>query len=153
MFYFAYGSNLNHQQMTRRCMESEYIQRHILKGYKLIFSHHNPDNKYGHANIEKKENFEVPGAIWEITKNVNPNKYSDEKELDVYEAFPINYQKEYINWRNKKALVYIQKTFIKRKPCSDYFHRIVRGYKNCGLDLNYLKKRISFYTTNYDIKW
>ena len=29
----------------------------IVKGYKLIFSHRNPNNKYRHANIEKNKNF------------------------------------------------------------------------------------------------
>ena len=153
MLYFAYGSNLSHQQMKGRCTESKYVQAHILKGYELIFSHHNPNNKYGHANIEKKVNFEVPGAIWKITKNVNSNKYSDEKILDSYEGFPIYYQKDYINWEGKKALVYIQNVFAKRKPSSDYLHIIIKGYKDCGLDLNYLKRRIYFYSIAYDIKW
>ena len=153
MYYFAYGSNLNHLQMKGRCTESKYVQTYILKGYKLVFSHHNLNNKYGHANIEKKKNFEVPGAIWKITKNVDVNTYSDEKKLDYYEDFPISYQKEYINWKSKKALVYIQNTFTERKPNCAYLNTIIRGYKDCGLDLNYLKRRISFYTTNYDIKW
>ena len=153
MLYFAYGSNLSHQQMKGRCTESKYVQTHILKGYTLIFSHHNSKNKYGHANIEKKKNFEVPGAIWKITRNVNPNIYSDEKILDSYEGFPIYYQKDYIRWEGKKALVYIQNTFAKRKPSSDYLHIIIKGYKDCGLDLNYLKKRISFYRITYDVKW
>ena len=153
MYYFAYGSNLNHQQMRARCKESKYVQTYILKGYQLIFSHHNPGNKYGHANIEKKKNFEVPGAIWKITKNADSNKYSDERELDDYEGFPIYYQKDYINWKGEKALVYIQNKLTKKKPNSDYFHKIIRGYKDCHLDLNYLKRRISFYTIDYDIKW
>ena len=54
MLYFAYGSNLNwHQMKNERCPGSKYIQPYVLKGYKLIFSHRNPNNKYGHANIEK----------------------------------------------------------------------------------------------------
>ena len=36
MLYFAYGSNLSHQQMKGRCTESKYVQAHILKGYKLL---------------------------------------------------------------------------------------------------------------------
>ena len=48
MLYFAYGSNLNwHQMKEERCPGSKYIQSYILKGYKLIFSHRNPNNKYG----------------------------------------------------------------------------------------------------------
>ena len=154
MLYFAYGSNLNHHQMKNvRCLGSIYIRNFLLKDHKLIFSHPNKLNKYGYANIIKKKGSKVAGAIWKITKNVNSNKYSDEKILDSYEGFPIYYQKDYINWEGKKALVYIQNVFAKRKPSSDYLHIIIKGYKDCGLDLNYLKRRISFYSITYDIKW
>ena len=58
MLYFAYGSNLNWYQMKgARCRGSIFLQTYILKGYKLIFSHRNPNNKYGHANIEKNRDF------------------------------------------------------------------------------------------------
>ena len=93
MLYFAYGSNLNwHQMKKERCPGSKYIQPYILKGYKLIFSHRNPNNKYGHANIEKNKNFYVPGAIWSLTQK-------HEKTLDDYEATNYNppyYYKEYL---------------------------------------------------------
>ena len=51
MLYFAYGSNLNHSQMERRCVGSKYIKNYILKDYKLIFSHKTNNTIYGHANI------------------------------------------------------------------------------------------------------
>ena len=33
MLYFAYGSNLNHFQMKRRCKDSKFIKKINLKGY------------------------------------------------------------------------------------------------------------------------
>ena len=33
MLYFAYGSNLNHFQMKRRCKDSKYLKKINLKGY------------------------------------------------------------------------------------------------------------------------
>ena len=150
MLYFSYGSNLNHNQMKEiRCKGSLFIEPYILNGYKLIFSNRNPNNKYGHANIEKVKNFKVPGAIWKITKK-------HEKILDNYEGVNMNpsyYQKEYLFWKGKKVLVYVQNIYTKRKPSSSYFHTIVQGYKDCNLDLNYLKKRIYYYTIDYDISW
>ena len=150
MLYFAYGSNLNwHQMMEERCPGSKYIQSHILKGYKLIFSHRNPNNKYGHANIEKNINFSVPGAIWNLTKK-------HESTLDDYEAVNYNpqyYYKEYFRWKGKRVLVYIQKIYTKRKPASSYLHTIIEGYKDCNLDMSYLKKRISNYTLSYKVHW
>ena len=150
MLYFAYGSNLNwHQMKEERCPGSKYIQSYILKGYKLIFSHRNPNNKYGHANIEKNINFSVPGAIWNLTKK-------HESTLDDYEAVNYNpqyYYKEYFRWKGKRVLVYIQKIYTKRKPASSYLHTIIEGYKDCNLDLKKLKKIISHYKIKYQINW
>jgi len=147
MLYFAYGSNLNWRQMLKeRCPGAKFITKYNLYGYKLIFSNYNSKAVFGHANIEKNKNSKVPGAIWNITRK-------NEKILDVYEGVPTYYQKEYIKWNKKKVLVYIQNNFIKKKPSSSYLHTIIEGYKNCDLELRYLKKRISFYTINYKINW
>ena len=150
MLYFAYGSNLNwHQMQKERCPGSKFIKPYILNGYKLIFSHRNPNNKYGHANIEKNKNFKVPGAIWNLSKE-------HEKTLDEYEAVNYNppyYQKEYLILKGKKILVYVQKIYTKRKPSYTYLHTIIQGYKDCDLDINYLKKGIANYTLDYNIAW
>ena len=50
MLYFAYGSNLNHFQMKRRCKDSKYIKKIFLKNFKLTFR-----SKYRAADIEKKK--------------------------------------------------------------------------------------------------
>ena len=147
MLYFAYGSNLNWRQMLEvRCPGSKFITKHNLDGYKLIFSNYNTKSVLGHANIVKKKNSKVPGAIWNITRK-------NEEVLDVYEGVPTYYQKEYIKFNGKKVLIYIQNNFEKKPPSSSYLHTIIEGYKNCGLELTHLKKRISFYSTNYKINW
>ena len=50
MLYFAYGSNLNHFQMKRRCKDSNFLKKYELKGYRLNFR-----SKYRAADIEKKK--------------------------------------------------------------------------------------------------
>ena len=35
--YFAYGSNLNHEQMLLRCKDAEYVKNIFLESYKLSF--------------------------------------------------------------------------------------------------------------------
>ena len=150
MLYFAYGSNLNwHQMKKERCPGSKYIQQYILKGYKLIFSQRNPNNKYGHANIEKNKNYSVQGAIWKLSKE-------HEKTLDEYEAVNYNppyYYKEYLLWTKKKVLVYNQKIYTKKNPSSSYLHTIIKGYKDCNLNINFLKKTVKNYSVNYNINW
>ncbi len=72
MLYFAFGSNLHHKQMKKRCKKSVYIGCYSLKGYQLVFR-----NYYfggGVADIQKKKNSYVLGAIYKITK-------SDEKKV------------------------------------------------------------------------
>ena len=131
MLYFAYGSNLNHFQMKRRCKDSLFIKKFILKNYKLTFR-----SIYRAADIEKNLKFEVPGAIFEISK-------SDEKKLDVYEDFPILYKKHYFEYYGKKVMTYtmVKKTPFKF-PTERYLNIVKRGYKDCNLETKYLKKAL-----------
>ncbi len=131
MLYFAYGSNLNHFQMKRRCKDSIFIKKYELKGFKLNFR-----SKYRAADIEKKKDSIVPGALFEISK-------SDEKKLDVYEDFPILYKKLYFKYYNKKVMTYIMnnKTSF-RYPSEKYLNIIKQGYKDCKLDKKFLFKAL-----------
>ena len=131
MLYFAYGSNLHHYQMKRRCKDSLFIKKINLKNFRLTFR-----SKYRAADIEPKKNSLVPGGLFEISK-------SDEKKLDVYEDYPILYKKYYFNYYGKQVMTYImtKKTSF-RFPTERYLNVIKEGYKNCGLDKKYLMKAI-----------
>ena len=132
MLYFAYGSNLNHFQMKRRCKDSFFIKKFELKGYKLNFR-----SKYRAADIEKKKNSIVPGGLFEISK-------SDEKKLDIYEDFPNLYTKMYFNYYSKKVMTYIMNNKTEfRYPTERYLNVIKQGYKDCGLDRSYLIKALN----------
>ena len=131
MLYFAYGSNLNHFQMRRRCKDSIFLKKYELKDYRLNFR-----SKYRAADIEKKKNSKVVGALFEISK-------SDEKKLDVYEDFPILYKKIYFKYRSKKVMTYsiVKKTNF-RYPTEKYLNVIKQGYKDYKLDKTYLIKAL-----------
>ncbi len=132
MLYFAYGSNLNHFQMKRRCKDSVFIKKFELKGFKLNFR-----SKYRAADIERKKNSIVPGGLFEISK-------SDEKKLDLYEDYPILYTKIYFNYYNKKVMTYIMKNKTEfRYPTERYLNVVKQGYKDCGLDKSYLIKALN----------
>ena len=147
MLYFAYGSNLNHQQMKNRCKGAKYLKKYNLNGFKLCFSHKTNYSVYGHANIVKNKRSKVYGALWNITKN-------DEKELDGYEGVDYNYyQKEYFFLKRKKVLVYVQNVYYIKKPNSTYLHKIINGYKNCDIDLSKLRKTLSKYKIDYEVNW
>jgi len=131
MLYFAYGSNLHHFQMKRRCKDSVYLKKINLKDFKLTFR-----SKYRAADIELKKNSIVTGGLYEISKN-------DEKKLDVYEDFPTLYKKYYFYYYGKKVMTYtmVKKTSF-RFPTERYLKIVKRGYKDCNLDNIYLLKAL-----------
>ena len=131
MLYFAYGSNLNHLQMKKRCKDSIFIFFINLKNFKLTFR-----SKYRAADIEPKKNSIVPGGLFEISK-------SDEKKLDVYEDYPTLYKKYYFYYYGKKIMTYtmVGKTPFKF-PIKRYLNTVKRGYKDCNLDQIYLTKAL-----------
>jgi gamma-glutamylcyclotransferase (GGCT)/AIG2-like uncharacterized protein YtfP len=131
MLYFAYGSNLHHFQMKRRCKDSIFIKKINLKDFKLTFR-----SKYRAADIEFKKNSIVPGGLFEISK-------SDEKKLDVYEDFPVLYKKYYFRYYGKKIMTYIMTNKTEFTfPTERYLNIVKSGYKDCNLDKKYLKKAL-----------
>jgi gamma-glutamylcyclotransferase (GGCT)/AIG2-like uncharacterized protein YtfP len=131
MLYFAYGSNLNHFQMKRRCKDSIFLKKINLKDFRLTFR-----SKYRAADIEYKKNSIVPGGLFEISK-------SDEKKLDVYEDYPNLYKKFYFTYYGKKVMTYtmVSKSSFKF-PTEHYLNIIKQGYKDCGLSKKFLNKGI-----------
>ena len=129
MLYFAYGSNLHHLQMKKRCKDSLFLKKINLKDFRLTF-------RDMYADIEFKKKSIVQGALFEISK-------IDEKKLDVYEDYPIVYKKFYFNYYGKKVMTY---TMTKKTsftyPSERYLGIVKRGYKDCNLDSSFLKKAL-----------
>ena len=126
-YYFAYGSNLHHLQMKRRCPKCRFIKKIILHNYSLSFR-----SKYGAADIEKKMGGKVYGALYLITKVA-------EKRLDIYEEYPTLYKKMYFKYNNKKVMTYIMPKKTKLvPPTTRYLNTIKQGYKDCKLNMRSL---------------
>ena len=131
MLYFAYGSNLHHKQMKRRCKDCDFLKSIRLKDYKLTFR-----SKYRAADIEKKKNYIVVGGLFNISK-------CDEKKLDVYEDFPSLYEKMFFSYYGKKVMTYTMKKKTPfRYPRERYLNVIIRGYKDCKLNRKYLNNAL-----------
>ena len=130
MLYFAFGSNLHHKQMKKRCSNSKYVGCYSLKGYKLVFR-----NYYfggGVADVQKKKNSFVLGAIYKISK-------TDEKKLDEYEDYPKTYIKKYFTLKGAKVMYYYMPKKTKHfAPSKRYLNIIIQGYKDCGYRDNYI---------------
>ena len=127
LYYFAYGSNLHHLQMKRRCPNCRFVRKIILHNYNLTFR-----SKYGAADIEKKIGKKVYGALYKISKTA-------EKRLDVYEEYPTLYKKMYFKYNNKKVMTYIMSKKTKLVPPTNrYLNVIKQGYKDCKLNMKSL---------------
>ena len=72
-FYAAYGSNVNSDQMCKRCHKPEFVQTGILENYLFVFA----DN--GVANIVYTPGEETPIAIYKLSD-------SDLECLDEWEG-------------------------------------------------------------------
>lgn len=127
-YYIAYGSNLNIEQMNRRCPHSIRVGSGILEDYELTFKYF--------LTVKKVAGAKTPIGIWKITDE-------DEKKLDIYEGYPTHYRKEYIDieidGKLEKGLIYIMNSIREAQPPSGtYMQTCTVGYKNFGFDLNYL---------------
>ena len=127
IFYFAYGSNLHHLQMKKRCPNCRFIKKIILHNYCLTFR-----SKYGAADIEKRKGKKVHGALYVISK-------SAEKRLDVYEEYPTLYKKMFFKYANKRVMTYIMTKKTKLvPPTTRYLNIIKQGYKDCKINMKSL---------------
>ena len=134
MLYFAYGSNLHHFQMKRRCKDSIFLKKINLKDFRLTFR-----SKHKAADIEPKKKSNVQGALFEISK-------TDEKKLDIYEDYPILYKKYYFTYYGKKIMTYtMTKKTVFFYPTERYLNIVKRGYKDCGLKKKYLTEALKSY--------
>lgn len=131
MFYIAYGSNMNLEQMAHRCPNSKRVCNGELHGWKLVFN--------VHADVVKgNKNDIVPVVVWNIAEE-------DWWMLDRYEGYPSYYVKEIVNvilenGKKEKAIVYVMADNRKGicPPASNYFNCIFNGYVDNKIDVNYL---------------
>ena len=71
--YFAYGSNLNPEQIRRRIPEARAVGRATLRGWKLV------ERLY--ADIERSRESRVEGVLYLVTT-------TELHRLDAYEGYP-----------------------------------------------------------------
>ena len=132
IYYFAYGSNLHHEQMKKRCPKSRYVRKFILNNFELVFR-----NQGGWADIQRKIGQKVYGALYIISKYA-------ESRLDKYEDYPIVYKKMYFKHKDKKVMTY---TMVKKTklipPTTRYLNIIKQGYKDCKINIKSLNKALS----------
>ena len=117
--YFAYGSNINQDQMAFRCSDASTAALAYVQNFKFII------NEIGVATIIPASGSVVRGVLWQISK-------TDEDQLDIYEGVSSNlYTKESCNVsvgdENIDALVYIATNSDLGSPRKNYLETIIDG--------------------------
>ena len=133
-YYFAYGSNMNLEQMDFRCPDASVVENVRLEGYRLAFCGRNPGN--GVATILPEEGSHVDGVLWRITPRC-------EESLDRYEGYPHLYGKETVRVRNtggmhQNVTVYVMNAPYKdcpAKPSDFHLKGILEGCRQNQLPL------------------
>ena len=130
--YFAYGSNINLDQMAYRCPDAEAVGPVTLEGYELTFRGRADGS--GVANIEPKEGSAVPGLLWRITPKC-------EIALDRYEGAPRLYVQQDVTVRDGegkeyRVMAYVMTDLYREPslPSPFYFDGIRDGYRQNGMD-------------------
>lgn len=142
-YYIAYGSNLNINQMKRRCPTARVIGTGFIEDYELLFK---GSKTGGYLTIEKAEGKSLPVAIWKVTE-------LDEQALDRYEGYPTFYYKADVEIDikeiktgkeyRKKAFVYIMhEDRDVGMPSKYYVMTCLEGYKTFGFSPKYLEDAI-----------
>ena len=118
-YYLAYGSNLNKEQMQRRCPGAQVVGTSWIPGYALVF-------RRGYLTIEPGKGY-VDVGVYAITRE-------DEKQLDRYEGFPTFYHKEEFTVPGPygggiRAMAYVMNDgFPLQAPSEAYLRTVIQGY-------------------------
>lgn len=129
--YGAYGSNMNIEQMQRRCPAASVLCTGTLAGYHLTFR----GRGLGVANVESQTGGSVPFVLWEITSHC-------ERALDRYEGYPTLYTKTLVpvacdDGKVRTAMIYVMARKYESMPAlpdERYLEIILKGYRDNGLD-------------------
>jgi gamma-glutamylcyclotransferase len=80
MLYFAYGSNLNWQQMQGRCPSARFVGVALFADHKLAFTRESVNRGCGVADAVRERGWKIWGVVYEIDD-------LDVGKLDVSEGY------------------------------------------------------------------
>ena len=132
--YFAYGSNINLDQMAYRCPDASVVGPVTLENYELLF------RRGGFATIAPKEGETVTGLLWSITPGC-------ERSLDRYEGYPRFSDKRMVTVRDSEGrslsvMAYIMDERFREPmlPTTTYYNGILEGYHQNDMPTDSLKR-------------
>lgn len=78
MLYFAYGSNMDWEQMHHRCPKAKFLFKATLPNYTLEFTHQRINNRGGAADVVERPGEVVWGVVYQLEDSDLPGLYGSE---------------------------------------------------------------------------
>lgn len=134
-YYFAYGSNVDEEQMKQRCPSAERMGVAALRDHKLVFNRRGSYRPGGVASVEPAEGERVYGVTWRVTA-------SDLERLDETED-PAAYRRRDatvygLDGSAQRACVYEAIPEGVFEPDEDYLGLLFAAASKAGLPKAYL---------------
>lgn len=132
-YYFAYGSNLDPDQMADRLPDSEPVGSATLRDYRLDFGGHSPHWDGAPATVWPIDGESVRGFVYQLTDEAVAI-------LDSYEGHPVRYERTSLavdldDGRTVEAAVYIKSLEEPGPPPPDeYFEQLRAAYERLGFE-------------------
>jgi gamma-glutamylcyclotransferase (GGCT)/AIG2-like uncharacterized protein YtfP len=130
-WYFAYGSNLKHERLSRRIGESSQILRATLQNYRLTFAKGWSGHDSGKANILQQQGSEVKGAVYSVTQDQLLSLDGPEGvNSGVYKRIPVIVL---IDGQPTPAQTYVMvRQICPARPADWYLDLILKGLEQNG---------------------
>ncbi|MBW2279513.1 MAG: gamma-glutamylcyclotransferase [Deltaproteobacteria bacterium] len=132
--YFAYGSNLDADQMRERCPSSQALARARLDDHRLDFTHWSRRWRGGAADVIREPGATVWGVVYRLCTD-------DLERLDRFEGgyARIQVRVEDASGARHEALSYSVREKSSHAPCPAYLARMVDWGERWGLPESYLE--------------
>lgn len=147
MNYFAYGSNMDPQQMIQRCPSAKFVTVARLPDYRLLFPRRSQSRGCGVASVEPSASENVWGVVFHIDAN-------DAQRLDSAEGFRTGRPIEQNAYVRQLVRVMVQEaggevgqdveTYLANqqpdppRPSSEYMNQIILGARHHRLPFEYV---------------
>lgn len=132
-YYFAYGSNLDPDQMERRCPDAEPFRCAFLPDHALAFGGHSPHWEGSPATVIPEEGRRVPGLLYQLP-------YREIRVLDHFEGHPVRYERREKTVSDDNDVERTAQVYVKDldgnlgTPPEEYLNVLRRAYRDLGFD-------------------
>jgi gamma-glutamylcyclotransferase (GGCT)/AIG2-like uncharacterized protein YtfP len=140
MLYFAYGSNLDDDQMRSRCANARIVSRAMLPNHVLAFGGFSQRWGGAVASVVRAKGEHVEGLLYELDG-------VDLRTLDRFEGHPFAYERVVKmvldeSGQRRRAMTFLQPedSFEAWVPPLGYFSVLWRAYGRLGFDFESLAR-------------